>query len=130
MFIWESNFRLNSLNRCVHAKVAQFLEHCLRNFVDIRLHGRLRCCQTSYDFPLTLTRNFAITGKGRQNSFMPEVLAPRLELFGGLADILAELNKGISKAMRVEIRQASAVEGFAKDRANGRGTAPVIPFQT
>jgi hypothetical protein len=43
---------------------------------------------------------------------MPEVLAPRLELFGGFADILAGVDKGISKAMRVKIRQAGAHKGF------------------
>jgi hypothetical protein len=61
---------------------------------------------------------------------MPEVLASRLELFGGLANILAELNKGVSKTARVEVRQASIDEGFAKYRAYGRGSAPVIPFQS
>ena len=60
---------------------------------------------------------------------MPEILAPRLELFGGLTDILTELDKGISEAMRVEIRQAGTDKGFAKYRTNGRGGAPVTPCQ-
>jgi hypothetical protein len=33
-----------------------------------------------------------------------EVLAPRLELLGGLANILAESDKSMSEAVRVEIR--------------------------
>ena len=89
----------------------------------------LWCRQTAYDFPLALARNLAIAQKGRQDFLMPQVLAPRLELFRGLADILAELDKGISEAVRVEIRQAGTGKGFAKDRPNGRGGAPVLPCQ-
>ena len=121
---------LSSFNRHVHTRITQFPEHRLRNFVGIRLPGLLRCCQVPYDFPLTLTRNFAIVKKGRQNLFMSEILAPRLELFWRLTDILAELDKCISEAVRVEIRQASLDEGFAEYRANRRCAAPVPPFQT
>jgi hypothetical protein len=60
---------------------------------------------------------------------MSKVLAPCLELFGRPADILAELDKGISKAVWVEIRQASPGEGAAEYRANGRRAAPVIPLE-
>lgn len=60
---------------------------------------------------------------------MSEVLAPRLKIFGGLADNLTEPDERVFKAMRVEIRQAGAAEGVAKDCANSRGTAPVSPFQ-
>jgi hypothetical protein len=62
--------------------------------------------QAAYDFPLALALNFAIAQESRQNFLMSEVLAPRLELFGGLTDILAQLDKGISEAMRVKIWQA------------------------
>jgi hypothetical protein len=55
------SLQLSSFNLHVHTGITQLLEHCLRNFVEIRLHGSLRCCQVSYDFPLTLTRNFAVT---------------------------------------------------------------------
>jgi hypothetical protein len=37
---------------------------------------------------------------------MPQVLAPCLELFRSLADLLAELDKSISEAMRVELWEA------------------------
>jgi hypothetical protein len=57
---------------------------------------------------------------------MSEVLAPRFEVFRGLANILAELGECFSQAVRVKIRQIGADEGFAKDRANGRGAAPVL----
>ena len=60
---------------------------------------------------------------------MAEVLAPRFELFGGLANILTELDKGISKTVRVEIRQASTDEGIAEYRAYGRSSAPVGALQ-
>jgi hypothetical protein len=60
---------------------------------------------------------------------MPQILAPRLELFRGLANILAELDKGIPKAMRVEIWQAGIGKSFAKDCSNGRGTTPMFPCQ-
>lgn len=43
---------------------------------------------------------------------MPEILAPCFVFFGGLADFLAELNKGVSKAVRVEIWQASSGENI------------------
>jgi hypothetical protein len=39
---------------------------------------------------------------------MSEVLAPCFELFRGLADFLAELDKGVSKTARVEIWQTSS----------------------
>jgi hypothetical protein len=56
---------LSSFSLHVHTRIAESPVHRLRNlFVDIRLHGRLWCCQAPYDFPLTLTRNFAIAKKG------------------------------------------------------------------
>jgi hypothetical protein len=79
---------------------------------------------------LALIRHFAIACKGRQNFFMPEVLAPRFEFFWRFTGGFTKPDKGISKAVRVEVRQASADESFSKDCANGRGAAPVIPFQT
>jgi len=56
-----------------------------------------------YYFPLTLTSYLAITQKGRQYFFMPEILAPCLELFRGFAHLLAKLNQSISETVRVEI---------------------------
>ena len=50
------------------------MEQCLRKRADIRLHGELRCCQTSDDLPLAGTLNLAIAEKGRQYLVMPEVL--------------------------------------------------------
>jgi integrase len=47
---------------------------------------------------------------------MSQVLAPRLELFRCLADLLAELDKGISETMGMEIWKASTDKGLAKDR--------------
>ena len=110
----------------VNTRLTQSFEHCLSDFVGIRLHGLLRCCQAPYNFPLALARNFAIAYKGRQDFLMSQILAPRLELFRGLANILAELDKGIPKAMWVEIWQASIGKGFAKDCSNRRGITPNV----
>src|ERR1019366_8775682 len=110
-------------------RTTQLLGKRLRKFTYIRLPILLRCCQGSYDFPLAVTRNFAVAGKSRQDLFMPEVLAPRLELFRGLTDILAELDKCISKAVRVEVWQASLYKSFPENFTDGRCVAPVLPFQ-
>ena len=56
-----------------------------------------------YGFTLALARNFAIAQESRQHFLMSEVLAPRLELFGSPTDILPQLDKDISEAMRVEV---------------------------
>src|SRR5664280_1124846 len=97
---------------------------------SLAMPALLGCCTASYDLPLTVTRHFAIAGKGRHYLLMPHILAPRLELFGGLTDSFAEMGKCISKAVRVEIRQVGADERFAEYLADGRGAAPVLPFQT
>ena len=68
--------RLSSSNLQIHTRVAQFFEHCFRDFVSPGRHGLLWCRQTPYDFPLPLARNLAIACKSRQHFFMPEVLAP------------------------------------------------------
>ena len=61
---------------------------------------------------LALIFNLSIVDKGRQDLFVSEVLAPGLELFGRITDILAELNKRISKAVRVEIRKKCMAQGI------------------
>jgi len=43
---------------------------------------------------------------------MSEVLAPCLEVFRGLADFLAELGKGASKAVWIKIWQAGSGESI------------------
>jgi hypothetical protein len=77
---------------------------------------------------LALARNLAIAQKSRQNFLMPKVLAPRLEIFQCLADLLAELDQGISETMGIKIWEAGNVKGLAKDRPNGLGIAPGLPF--
>jgi hypothetical protein len=68
---------------------------------------------------LALARNLAIAQKGRQNFLMSQVLAPRLELFRRLADLLADLDKGNSEAMGIEIRKAGIDKGLPENRPNG-----------
>jgi hypothetical protein len=75
-----------------------------------------------------MTRNFAIAKKGRQDFLMSEVLAPGLELLGGFAYILAEPDKCISEAVRIEVRQSSTLEGFPEYRSNGRSATPMGPI--
>jgi len=84
----------------------QYFVQRFGDFVGPRRQSFLRRRQIANDFPLTLAGNLATTQKGRQNFLMSQVLAPRLELFRRLADLLAELDKGISEAMGIEIWQA------------------------
>jgi len=58
---------------------------------------------------------------------MTKVLTPGLEVIRGLANLLAELGKGVSEAVRVDVGQPGIGKGFQKYRANGRGRAPVFP---
>ena len=52
--------------------------------------SRLR--QIPHDFLLALARNLAVAGKRRQGTFVSQVLAPCLELFWRLAELLAKLD--------------------------------------
>jgi len=87
----------------ISPSLAQYFDNCLGNFAGIRWRAILRRCQVAYNFPLPLAGNFTIAQKGCQNFLMSEILTPCLELFRGLAGFLAEPDKGVSKAVRVEI---------------------------
>ena len=86
----------------------------------------MRVCQPFQYFRLSLPANFPVAGEGRQNIFMPEVLAPCLELLGCHGVFLPELCLGASKAVRVKVWQANTVEGFPKDGSYRAGGAPVL----
>ena len=58
---------------------------------------------------------------------MAQVLAPRLESFGRLAPFLAQSDKRISEAVRVEVRDPSSFKGLSKNATNRRGAAPMRP---
>ena len=113
----------------IYSSLAQFFENCLGNFIGNRWHVFLRRCQVAYDLPLTLVADFTIAKKSCQNLLMSEVLAPCLELFRRLAGFLAELNKGVSKAVRIEIWQICGSEGITKYLAYWCCRAPVSSFQ-
>ena len=49
---------------------------------------------------------------------MPKILAPRLELFRGIAYILTKPDEGISEAVWVEIWQARPYECFSENCPN------------
>ena len=92
--------------------------------------GRLvRVClsQVTDNLPLALTRNFTIAYKSGQHLFMAEILTPCFKLFRGMADLFAELNKGISEAVWIKVRQTCGNEGIPKNGADRRGGAPVLP---
>ena len=55
-----------------------------------------------YDFALKVTGDLAVAKKSRQDLFMAKILAPCLELFGRLADILAELDQRILYLCRLK----------------------------
>ncbi len=57
---------------------------------------------------------------------MTEVLAPGLELLRSLAESLAELDKRIPEAVRVEIGETGFFKCLFKDFANRRGISPVF----
>ena len=115
-----------SLTQHVNTGFPQTFEQCICEFVGIRLHVQLRCCQTAYNFSLTLARNFAIAKKGRQYFFVPKILTTGLELLRDLAGILAELDKRIPEAMRVKVQQTGLHKGLTKYCANRRCSAPVF----
>ncbi len=83
------------LSRYKHS-TAQFFCNCFRDFFNIRLHWLLGVCQSPDNLALAITRHGAIAQEGRQNLLMSQVLAPRLEFFGGLADLLAEPDQRLS----------------------------------
>ena len=103
----------------VNTRLTQSFEQYICDFVSISLHALLRDCQVAYDFSLPMTLNRAITQKGSQDLLMSQVLAPRLELFWSLADLLPQMDQGVSETMGIEIREAGADESFAEDRPNG-----------
>lgn len=124
-----NNFETQSLTCDTNTRLFQFLEHSICDFPRFRWFFNSRCRQSAHDFALSLECNLTIAQKGCQHLFMPEVLAPRFELFRRLADVLAELDKGVPEAMGIEIRQAGTPKCLAKDRPNGRGAAPAFPCQ-
>ena len=79
------------------------------------------------DLALAMTLYLAIAQKGRQDFLMAQVLAPRLELFRGLADFLAQLDQSISETVGIKVWEAGTGKGLPKDRPNGGGIAPVLP---
>ena len=61
---------------------------------------------------------------------MPEVLAPCLVLFRGVAQLLAETSQRLAQAVRVEVRETCIGEGFPEDSADRAGALPAGAGQT
>src|SRR5262245_39055694 len=60
---------------------------------------------------------------------MTEVLRPSLHLFRSAATTLAELRKGFSKGMRVEVGKASLRKRLAEDLSDRTGVCPMSARQ-
>ncbi len=76
-----------------------------------------------------LTGNLAIACKSCKNLFMTKILAPRLKFFRAGANLLTELNKDVSKTMRIEIRKTGIDKGIFKYLADWGSGTPVRLFQ-
>lgn len=61
---------------------------------------------------------------------MPQVLAPRLERFRGIADLFPKPGQRLAYTVRVEIGQTRPRECLTKDFADWLRAAPVRPFQS
>jgi hypothetical protein len=60
---------------------------------------------------------------------MPQILAPRLELFRRFASFQAKPDQRVSQTVRLKVRQARPLKRFPEDGPNRRGRAPMAPFQ-
>lgn len=58
--------------------------------------------------------------------FMAEVLAPRLEFLGRIADTLAELRQRLSEAVRIEVGHAGRAKCVAKNLPYWGGARPML----
>jgi hypothetical protein len=61
---------------------------------------------------------------------MPQVLTPRLELFGRIADLFPKPRQRLPYAVRMEIGQPRTLECLTKDLADRLGAAPVRSIQS
>lgn len=110
----------------VLVEIAQLTYHSSCELRNIRSVDPLRLRQFADDLALPRTGHLAVAEECCQNFFMAEALAPRFELFGGLAKCLAKLNQGVAQTVRVEIRQASRLECFPEDFPDRGRVAPVF----
>jgi len=96
----------------------------------VRSHVVLWLCQVPDDLALTSIAHLTIANEGCHYLIMANILAPCLELLWGQAGSLAEPDKRVSKAVRVEIGQTRTFKSITKNRTNWCGIAPMLPFQS
>src|SRR5215470_5751140 len=70
----------------------QLAHHGLRDRVGVRLLGWPRFAEVADDLPLPPASDLAVAIERRQHAFVAEVLAPCLEVLGGLAQRLSEMD--------------------------------------
>ena len=87
-----------------------------------------RARQVLDDLTLTSIFHLTIADEGCQYLYMAKILAPRLELLWGHASNLAQLNKGISKAVWVEIGQTGTFKRITENLTDRRGVTPMTLF--
>ena len=73
--------------------------------------------------------HFTIAGQCRHDVFMPQILAPGLELFTVTAALFSQLGEGVSEAMRVVVGQAGVFECVSEDSADWLGGLPVFSLE-
>jgi hypothetical protein len=81
--------------------------------------------KTSDQFSLPVGSNLSIARKCRQYLFVPEVLAPGLELFRRSTKAFTELRQRLAKRVRIGIRKVGAGESLLEDRSDRRGIRPM-----
>ena len=87
-----------------------------------RALGRTR--QPTHEFALPRICDLTVAGERRHHLLVPEVLAPRFELFGRSADLLAQLGKRVAERMRIGIGEAGADERLLEDFPDRRRVRP------
>ena len=92
------------------ARSAHGLQHRLRHHFRLPVRLRSPHLQRLNDLPLPARRHCAVAQERGQHTFVPQVLAPCLELLGVIARGLPELDQGGSQAVRVEVRQPRRLE--------------------
>lgn len=113
-----SSFDQSGSHSVSHYFLAELTLTCLSPIFWLRRFSQyLSLAATWYD---------TIADKGCENFLVPEILTPRLELFRRLAPFLAESNQRISKAVGIEVKKSSVLEGISENTLDWACGAPVF----
>jgi len=100
-----------------------------QNFLELGI-GVHRLCQLADDFTLSFNGDLAIARERRKHLFVAEVLAPGLELLRRAAELLAQLGKRLSKAMRIEVGEPGTRERILENLPDRTRAAPMLVVET